>query len=148
LFALSVVVAVVDMEEEVVVVATAEEDEGTMEEEVDTKVAVEDIAPALLVVEEEEDTKIAGLAMMRIAESVASATMTVREEAIVRRGGVMIGGTGKTFPGHQGIWTDATTPGISHAIPGTTAVQTMFPVSLYSILQAFSIRASFPKFPA
>jgi hypothetical protein len=91
----------VDME--VVAAATVEEDEGTMEEAVveDTKAAVEDIALALLVVGVGEDTKIAGLAMMKIAESVASATMTVREGAIVRRGGVMIGGTGKTFPGHQ-----------------------------------------------
>jgi hypothetical protein len=101
LFALSVVVAVV-VDMEAVAAGTAEVDEGTMEEVVvvDTKVAVEDIALALLVVEV-EDTKIAGLAMMRIAESVASATRNVREGAIVRRGGVMIGGTGKTFPGHQ-----------------------------------------------
>jgi hypothetical protein len=91
------------MEAVVAVAAIVEEDEGTMVEEVvDTKAAAaEDIALALLVVEVEEDTKIAGLATMRIAESVASATMTVREGVIVRRGGVMIGGTGKTFPGHQ-----------------------------------------------
>jgi hypothetical protein len=89
-----VVAAAVDME--VVAAATAEVDEGTMEEVVvDTKVVVEDIALAPLVVEV-EDTKIAGPAMMRIAESVASATRIVREGAIVRRGGVMIGGTGKT----------------------------------------------------